>query len=50
MSVRFILYPLTMGSTPSPLYTGERFHCHMLEESICDFRGVGSVLSLLFYF
>ena len=23
---------------------------HMLDESICHFRGVGSILSLLFYF
>ena len=26
------------------------FHCYMLDESICHFRGVGSILSLLFYF
>ena len=25
-------------------------HCCMLGESICHFRGVGSILSLLFYF
>ena len=29
------------------LYTGGLFHCHMLDESICHFRGVGSILSLL---
>ena len=33
-----------------PLYTGGHFHCYMLDESICHFRGVGSVLSLLCYF
>ena len=26
------------------------FHCYMLDESICHFRGVRSILSLLFYF
>ena len=34
----------------SPLYTGRLFHSYMLDESICNFRGVGSILSLLFYF
>ena len=34
----------------NPLYTGGLFHCYMLNESICHFRDVGSVLSLLFYF
>ena len=34
----------------NPLYTGGLFHCYMLDESICHFRGVGSVLLLLFYF
>ena len=33
-----------------PLYTDRLFHCYMLGESICHFRGVGSILSLLFYF
>ena len=33
-----------------PLYTGGLFHCHMLDESICHFRGVGTILSLLFFF
>ena len=32
------------------LYTGGLFHCYMLEESVCQFRGVGSILSLLFNF
>ena len=31
-------------------YTGRLYQCYMLEESVCDFRGVGSILSLLFYF
>ena len=30
----------------NPLYTGELFHCYMLDKSICHFRGVGSILSL----
>ena len=32
----------------NPLYTGELFHCYMLDKSICHFRGVGSISSLLF--
>ena len=32
------------------LYTDRLFHCYMLEDSICHLRGVGSILSLLFYF
>ena len=28
------------------LYTGRLFHCYMFDESICHFRGVGSILSL----
>ena len=32
------------------LYTDGLFHCYMLDESICHLRGVGSILSLLFYF
>ena len=34
----------------NPLYTGILFQCYMLNKSICHFRGVGSTLSLLFYF
>ena len=34
----------------NPLYTGGLFHCYMLDESVFPCRGVGSVLSLLFYF
>ena len=26
------------------------FHCYILGQSICHFRGVGSILSILFYF
>ena len=33
-----------------PLYTDRLFYCYMLDESICHFRDVGSILSLLFYF
>ena len=32
------------------LYTGGLFHCYILDESICHVRGIGSILSLLFYF
>ena len=34
----------------NPLYTGGLFHCYMLDESICHFRGVGSILLLSFSF
>ena len=34
----------------NPLYTGELFHCYILDESFCYLMGVGSILSLLFYF
>ena len=30
-------------------FTGRLFHCHMLDESIFHFRGVGSISSLLLY-
>ena len=33
----------------NPLYNGGLFHCYMLDESICHFRGDGSILWLLFY-
>ena len=33
-----------------PLYTGRLFHCDMLDESNCPFRGVRSILSHLFKF
>ena len=33
----------------NPLYTGRLFHCYILDEAICHFRGVGSILLLLFY-
>ena len=38
--------------TVNPLYAGGFFHryMYMLDESICHFRDVRSVLSLLFYF
>ena len=42
--------PFQAMSLINPLYTGGLFHCHILDESICHFRGVGSILSLLFYF
>ena len=39
-------YFCTLGVKP----TGGLFNCYMLDKSICHFRGVGSILSLLFYF
>ena len=42
--------PYNSETVFNPLYTGRLFHCYMLEESICHFRGVRSTLSLLFYF
>ena len=39
-------HPFTFNS----LYTGRLFHNYMLDKSICHFRGVRSILSLLFYF
>ena len=30
------------------LYSGRLFHCYMLDESICHFRGIQSILSLSF--
>ena len=36
--------------TVNPLYTGGLFPCYMLEKSICHLRGLGSILSHLFYF
>ena len=32
------------------MYTGRLFHCYMLDESICHFMGVRSVLSLILFF
>ena len=32
----------------NPLYIVSLFHCCMLDESICHFRGVGYILSFLF--
>ena len=37
-------------STLNPLYIGGLFHGFMLSKYICHFRGIGSILSLLFYF
>ena len=31
-------------------YTGGLFHSYMLDKSICHYRSVGSIVSLLFYF
>ena len=34
----------------NPLYIDGLLHCYILDESICSFSGVWSILSLLFYF
>ena len=34
----------------NPSVTGRLYHCYMLDESACHFRGVGSILLLLFLF
>ena len=34
----------------NPIYTSRLFHCCMLDESTCQFRNVGSILSILFFF
>ena len=34
----------------NPLYSSEFFNCYMSEKSTCHFRGVQSILVLLFYF
>ena len=39
----------TKPGSPLPLYTGGLFHFYMLDESICHFRGVRPILSLLFH-
>ena len=31
------------------MYTGGHFQCYLLHKSICHFRGVGSISSLLLY-
>ena len=38
------------GCNLNPFYSGSLFRCYMLDESVCHFRGVGSILLLLFYF
>ena len=30
----------------NPLHTGRHVHCYILDESICHFRSVGTILSL----
>ena len=45
-----ISHNLVTASAVNPLYTGRLFHCYMLDESLCHFRGVRSTLSLLLYF
>ena len=34
----------------NPLCAGRLVRCYILDESICHFRSIGSILSLLFYF
>ena len=37
----------TAGVLVNPLFTGGLFHYNMFDESICHFRGVGSISSTL---
>ena len=41
---------IRINTVINPLYTGGLFHCYMLDESICRFRGVRFILLLLIYF
>ena len=35
----------------NPLNTSGLFHCYMMDDSVCHFRGVGSImLPLIFFF
>ena len=40
----------SVGPCINLLFTGRLFHNYTLDESVCCFRGVESILSLLFYF
>ena len=44
------MYPFLKAGFNDSIKPGGLFHCYMLEESICQLRGVGSILSLSFYF
>ena len=44
------LYHVCNQERLSLLYTGGLFHCYMLGQIHMSFWGVGSILSLLFYF
>ena len=39
-----------MGLSSNPLYAGGRFHCYMLDESICHFWDVGSFCRFYSFF
>ena len=49
-SLIFIFWPTYIRVNFNPLHTGGRFNCYMLDESICQFSGLGSILSLLICF
>ena len=34
----------------NPLYTGGPFHCYTLDDPMFQFRGIGSMLLLIYYF
>ena len=38
------------GTAINTLYTGGLFHCYKLDESICHFKGIGSISSLIIFF
>ena len=41
---------LLFTSLYNSLYSGGLTHCYILDESVCPFRGVRSILAPLFYF
>ena len=43
------LHPFSMESTINPLYTGRLSHCYMLDKTICHFRGVMFIMSLILF-
>ena len=45
-----VIHSLIPYPALNSLYTGRLLHCYKLDKSICHFRGVQSILSLLFYF
>ena len=49
-SIGFFSFCMNLYTSLKPLCIGGLFHYYMVDESICHFMSVGSILSLLFYF